>query len=859
MLPPRTKTVDGVIYQDNGDGTATVVGYADQPIGGVNPTYEVNQATVPSQIQQAQASAANTSADARVNQATMPAQIRAANAAATTAELGVAKAQRELGGAIITPAQREAAIAAQADAAALREIVGNLRTRFAQGPGATSGPRGLMDFFPTADNKRFDQEAQRARGYVKRALGFTGGEGNTLAEASALYNPYLPSASDLDSAAIDKITALEDLANQAERKANALLGTPPRDRDDNDAAAMPGVRMLPPGSGTPMGAAGSGATSQSQPIPPEMQAEHDAWVAQNITRATPEAYTQFRNSLNRRYGFGEVDPAAAAEYVTMNQQAAAQGGAVNPNVMPSQVPMGGVGQVLNDVGNTPMGAGLAGSADAASFGMLSALAPDQMAALREESPLGALGGQVLGSIGGTAALGRLAGAGARAVAPGLLGGGTGAQVGRNLATDMAYGGLYGSNTGQDPLTSMAMAGIGSLGGQGIGRAASGLFGGATLRPAVERLRAAGVPMSTGQMMGGQIGRFEEAMSSVPGLGGVVRNRRMEALEGGNRQVFNEAYAPVGVNPGSIGREGLEDMARARDQAYADALRGVDEPVDATLAADLTALRQRAATGLAPDRVTEFDRLFEARIAPILTTGRLTGEAFQDAVRGIKGLRSDPSTNIPGGEQALRGVLSEVEDALTQQLGRAGKADNVAKLNNANALNRNYETLRTAMPENGANGIEDGPALFTGNQLQRSARRTADNYPGPRPFGQTADDMAQVLPDRVANSGSADRLQAGDLLRMLSGVAGVGGAAGGGAGFLSGGDGGSAAQGAAGGAGLGTAAALLALLGGSRGGQAGINSLLAAERPQALKFLGNLSGRSSGLFGSGSLALTQPRQ
>ena len=98
-----------------------------------------------------------------------------------------------------TAAQRTDAIQGFNDAAALRNIAKELRQRFEQGPGATQGVAAIQDFLPTASNRGFDSAAQRARGYVKRSLGFTGGEGNTVAESKALYDPYLPYSSDYDS------------------------------------------------------------------------------------------------------------------------------------------------------------------------------------------------------------------------------------------------------------------------------------------------------------------------------------------------------------------------------------------------------------------------------------------------------------------------------------------------------------------------------------------------------------------------------------------------------------------------------------------------------------------------------------
>lgn len=209
---------------------------------------------------------------------------------------------------------------------------------------------------------------------------------------------------------------------------------------------------------------------------------------------------------------------------------------------------------------TPAGTALTGAVNAAGLGALSQVAGDQIQGLEALNPAAGLTGETVGSALGTAGLAKGAAAGLKAVAPGmaarLSGGGLAGAAGRELATDIAYGGIYGANTGEGFGTGAALGAVGSLGGQAVGAAAR------RVAPAVGRMLGREVPPPDGGIppMGGP---------DVPPGGGVPP-------AGGAMGAAEEPFIPTTVRSRDAGSAGTSDETLRRMQA-----EGLPVPVELT--------------------------------------------------------------------------------------------------------------------------------------------------------------------------------------------------------------------------------------------------------------------------------------
>lgn len=828
----RRITADGRILEKQADGSIIEVG------GG---TPQGNIYTMPmTPQQQAQ--------EARANQQIVISQQnadRAAQAQAQAMALAQQKAQREAlewaathnpdGSPKLTTAQkptlsakeRADALAGYTSATQLDSIIAQLEQQFKAGPGATKGIYGLKDYFGTTANQQFDKTGNAARGIVGTAMGFTGGQLNTAAEAEAAVGPYLPQSNDRDSVILDKIQRLKELRDLARQRSVAILGGVP-DANGNvtpiateqNAMNLPYVQ-----GGNGVQALPAGAQNAVQQLPEPMRQEYAAYVAQNAGRIDPAAYAAFRNQLNAKYGFASDGSDYAKEAATLNDYYT-KGGRTFGNIPDQSKTLSAVDVARNAAVNNPLGALAAGAGNIGGF--VEGQRPEQYAALRESQGLPLLAGEIGGSIIGTKALGAIGGAN-RISSPFL----------RNLATDTAYGGIYGANTQGDPLSGAVFAAGGSALGQGLGSTFGRIAGGIAESPAAAYLRSRGMQgMTVGQRLGGTTKGVEDAGTSILGVGDMIGRRQAEGYHSLNRLAFDEAGAPVGARTASIGEQGVNDLKQQVGQSFDEATAGVNGPLDPTFNADWQGV-QAAANQLPPDYLSRFNQVVENRVQPMIDAGQMSGNDYQQAFRALKAKRAGAAGAAPGFEDEYRNAITAAMDALTGQVQRAGGQSVVDGLKNANSAWRNVKTLEKAVKAARNGGRSGEVQLFAPSHLVDAGWESASKYGGARPFAELADNAQRALPSKLPDSGTAKR-----IALQIGATTALGGA-GAGADYYTG-DGLNNT-----GYGLGLAALLAA--GGTKAGQKAIGDLL-FERPRAMRDFGTLVRKHKGLFGSAAVPL-----
>lgn len=847
---------DGVVYEDLGNGNVRVVGYADAPQGQPAPmtigSPKPREPEKPQNIQRKDGSIVQVYADGTMNVLSGP---------VTETKGDPAKVRG-------TEEQRGKALQAFTDAAALRRIAADLRKRYEAGPGATKGIAGVQDFFPTEGNTGFDTAAQRARGYVKRSLGFTGGEGNVLAESEALYSPYLPNTSNWDGEILSKINALEQLAGDAERQATTILGGRPDAAgniipiQDTQQAPM----LAPAGNIPPAGGSGPQGPDRSNPIPRgpvdpnfdptgrltlgtgRFATDRDKQVQQQLNAmlnsgATEEQLLQAITSTGYApyYNLGKI-----REVVQYRDRGGKGAGFALPTTGERSAFEKGVNTALTwedpYIGFSP-GTAAASGVNALGAGTLEAIAPQAFDEMRANNPVSAFTGDVAGIVGATSAIGKIGAKVANRFAPqALTAGGRFGNVVRSVAPDAVYGAAYGGITEGDPLTGAATATLGSGAGQLLGKGAQKLFQGARLDPNAQILRNAGMQnLTIGQSLGGLAKSLEDAGTSAPILGDIINARRAEGLQEFNLGRLNEAGAPIGAIVTETGEDGLNQLMSQVGSAYDNATAGVNVPLDPQFAADMQAA---AAAGrrLPPDYQVRFDKIGENRVGPIFDAGQMTGETYQQAMRGLKGARSSAGQAAPGFEQDYRDAVTLAMGALRGQMERGGGQNVIDGLAQADTANRLGKTLQNAMSaaKNDAGGA--GVQIFTPAQLNTAAYAAQKKFPGPRPFADMTDAAQMVLPSKIPDSGTARR--GASLLLPVS----LGGTGAGLDYYLT------QTPGEGGAAGLAAGALLLA--GGSKGGQKALDKLL-FKRPDAVRKVGGIFGRRKLQKGLGASVVTAP--
>lgn len=684
-------------------------------------------------------------------------------------------------------------------------------------------------------NERFTTAGQTLLGLIRPMIAMGAKEGDSDREMLA-FEAFLPKASDTDETIEFKLNSLDALVS------GVVGGASPSEiKRQLDGGVDPKALMQNFDGGNNIGGGGNarrpapiGSDTQSEPVNPEYQRAYSAFL--RGWDGDPDKLVGFRTALDEEFGY-EVSPQQQDEYRAWATDAAEvlrQGGSVKDIIPDPQKPLAGVDAARNAIVNNPVGAFVADAANMGSFGAGEIISPEAMAALREGHPVPSAFGQVAGAIGGTGMIGRLGREAATRVAPRLLQGQGKAQFGRNLATDAAYAGAYGGVTEGDPLTSAALGIAGSAAGQGAGKVLGRAIGGVKASAPVQAMRDRGIPLSVARTLGPVTSRVEDAATSLPIVGDMIRRRSADSFDAFNRAAFREAGEPIGYNPTATKEAGVDQLRGAAGQAYDAATAGVNAPLDARAMSDI-AMARAMGDRLTPEGKAAFEKVLNNYIDPIRDSGAITGQQFQNTTRALKGKRNKPPAAAQGFEQEYKDAITANQDALRGAVERAGGDEVVTGLSKADEAYRNMKTLEDAVYR-ARNGSRSGELqTFAPSQLIDAGAATKKKFPGQRPFKELADAGQEVLPSKVPDSGTAGRaIQAAVGAGLLGTTGGYGYAS----------DDYSA---------LGTAAGVTGFLAalGTRKGQAALNTAL-MQRPGYLDSLGSLVSQRAGLLGSGSL-------
>lgn len=688
----------------------------------------------------------------------------------------------------LTAKEYSDAVAAYQSAIKLRKSADDMQAQFDKTIGQTGGLTGFLDYFPSQEKDVFNSMGGRNRGDLKRSQGFTGGEGNTLGESSQLYDPYTPTSWDRDKNALSKIQALRDLADETEQKSIMMLGgVPDANGNITPLGAEGGPTVLPRAAGAQAdpGIGATDVTSEGGLRREQGLAGLPDAVANMVAQgAQPREITAFLNEQYAPYG-ASVGPDMAAAIGGLVQRHRADPrapvkslntGWENFAMLPGRQESTMLGRAADtDVGNFVMH-----GANAATAGIPGYLAGDQGAAVldasRQSRPLSSITGDIAGGIGGVLGTGGLANMAARSASRPLSLAGQaltkGGYVGNDIAFSAARGGF--ENGPEGAVLGGIMGGVGNKVGTGIasgvGRGIRGISD-----PAVNRLAERGIPMNLSALLGnkGAAGKFATALDSLPFVGANNNARLTEGFEQVNRQIAEEAGAPIGFTPSRLGYAGAEDGLSAAANAIDNSVAGVDVPLDAQFNAELQAALARGAA-LPDDLSTRFNLAMQNKVNPAISGGNMTGENFSQVMRGLKGYKAE--TPKPGFEQDYRDALSSVQDAFRGNISRNASPDVVQNLDNANTSYRNFKLIEDAV-KRARNGSRSGEMeVYTPSQMNDAISASKYAKAGTQaPFREIVEDAQRVLPPTVPNSGTADRLAAMQTLALPATIAGGGAA------------------------------------------------------------------------------------
>lgn len=335
-------------------------------------------------------------------------------------------------------------------------------------------------------------------------------------------------------------------------------------------------------------------------------------------------------------------------------------------------------------------------------------------------------------------------------------------IGQGAGLGGAYGagGSIGTaqNSGDIAKQTILGAGAGGLAGSaayGLGK----ILSGATMTPAAKLLSDEGVPLTTGESLGGAPQTVEDATTHIPLLGNAIKARQFDAMSGFNQAAYNRALEPLGIEySGPTGNKGISNVAEMIGNAYDKAYEGASVLKSPELLNSIDTATDEASNLLPQPKVDQI----QANINRLVTgkfdeNGLLNSDDLQTAKNFFaEQSRTSPTASLE--DRATASAYGNVLGALKQGLAQTDP-DRGAMLNAADQAYAKFLPIQQAAATNNA-GKRAG--IFTADQLG-NALRSMDQSAHRAAFARGTMGMQdlvqagqQVLPTTVPDSGSAVR-------------------------------------------------------------------------------------------------------
>lgn len=323
-------------------------------------------------------------------------------------------------------------------------------------------------------------------------------------------------------------------------------------------------------------------------------------------------------------------------------------------------------------------------------------------------------------------------------------------------------GAYGYGTSEDTglgavLDAAGSAAAGYVGGKGgeyLGTGLGKLVKGVS-DPILQGLRARGVPLTLGEILGSKAAAVEGKLAQLPIVGPAISARLNEGTTGFNRAAFNETLADLGAKyrdyGPDVGSKGLRQVRKNASQVFKDALEGVTLQQDAAFQQGLSATQAELAA--LPDVGPKLAKSFNDQLGDLLASGRpLTGPEVQAALRKVERIgRSYKNNELY--ESSIAPRLQGIEDEIRGMVER--QAPGVLPMyDTARSTWRKVSVLTEAVRKATKKEAADARGIFTPEELQDVGMANAEKYTGKGssvsrgyPFEELAESGIDVLTPR----------------------------------------------------------------------------------------------------------------
>lgn len=366
-----------------------------------------------------------------------------------------------------------------------------------------------------------------------------------------------------------------------------------------------------------------------------------------------------------------------------------------------------------------------------------------------------------------------------------------------MAGGTAMGALYGGisqpvTAGDYASEKMKQMALGAATGGGT----SALIGGAAraisprVSADVRTLIDNGITPTPGQILGGGFKRAEEAATSVPVLGDMIKNAQRRAIGDMNTAAVNRALSPIGdtLPDGLTGRKAIEYASQKLSDAYDSVLNkiGAVRP-DQQFSQDIQSLG--ALTQNLQDGGAQFQRVVNNEIlGRIDQNGVMTSDGLKAAESNLGGLArgymKSPDYDLRQTGAAIQEAQATIRNML-QRVAPAG-ADELQKINQGYAnflrperasvsLGAESGVFTPAQFQNAVKALDQSRnklAFSKGNALMQDLSEPAKNVLG-NSLPDSGTPFRHAIQALIAGAAGHSILPAGADAMMLPAAAGVG--------------------------------------------------------------------------------------
>jgi len=289
---------------------------------------------------------------------------------------------------------------------------------------------------------------------------------------------------------------------------------------------------------------------------------------------------------------------------------------------------------------------------------------------------------------------------------------------------------------------------------GAGSAASALVN-PVLDKSAQLLMKSGIPLTAGQVLGGSARTLEDAATSIPIVGDIIKNRRADSFKALSTAMVDRSLAPLGekVPPGTYGHDAIAYAQDRFDTHYGTILSGMSAHADPQLATDLSdVLNHPGDYQISPSQVDTLKNFVDDKIIGRADKGHFDGDALKAVQSDISDqIRRATRGNASPGDYNYADALGDVRSSFNAFLTR----HNPDEAPTLKAIDSGYRNLVVA--EKAAGNAVGG--VFSAAQLGNAVRAggTRRSLATGTAFNQDLSNAARdILPSKVPDSGTPIR-------------------------------------------------------------------------------------------------------